>query len=60
MEKYFFKSILTNTCGIQKNGIDDLFCKANRDTDIENRHKDTKVGGVVWIGRLGLMYKTDK
>ena len=29
----------------------------NRDTDVENKHTDTKRGEVVgWIGRLGLTY----
>ena len=29
-------------CGIQKNDMDDLTCKAERDTDGENKHMDTK------------------
>ena len=30
-------------CGIQKNGTDDLICKAeNRDTGVENKCMDTK------------------
>ena len=47
--------ILTHRCGIQKNGIVDLICKAEVATDVENKCMDTKgerrVGG---IGRLGL------
>ena len=29
-------------CGIQKNGIDDLICKAEVETDVENKYMDTK------------------
>ena len=29
-------------CGIQKNGRDDLICKAETDTDVENKYTDTK------------------
>ena len=31
-------------CGIQKNGADEPVCKAERDTDVENKHMDTKGG----------------
>ena len=31
-------------CGIQKNGTDDPVCKAEIDTDVENKHMDTKGG----------------
>ena len=34
--------ILMHICGIQKNGIDDLTCKAEIDTDVENKCMDTK------------------
>ena len=36
--------ILMDICGIQKNGIDDLICKA----EIENKYMDTKEEGVGW------------
>ena len=35
-------------CGIQKNGIDDLICKAEIETHIENTCMDTKGEGGVW------------
>ena len=35
-------------CGIQKNGIDDLICKAEIDTDVENKCMDTKGGSGEW------------
>ena len=27
----------------RKNGIDDLICKAGKDTDVKNKYKDPKV-----------------
>ena len=32
--------ILMHVCGIQKNGIDDIICKAERGTDIEKKFMD--------------------
>ena len=39
--------ILTHTCiyGIQKNGTNEPICKAERDTDVENKCMDTKGKG---------------
>ena len=37
-----------HVCGIQKNGVDDLICKTNRDTDVENKRMDT-----MWEGGWG-------
>ena len=31
-----------------ENGIDDLICKTERDTDVENKHIDTKEGKGGW------------
>ena len=39
--------ILTHICGILKNGIDDLICKAEIETDIESKCMDTKGAGGV-------------
>ena len=36
--------ILMHICGIQKNGTDKPVCKAEIDTDVENKHTDTKGG----------------
>ena len=44
--------ILMYICGIQKNGIDDLVCKAERGTDIENNFMDIMDGREV-VGRIG-------
>ena len=41
--------VLMLICGIQKNGTDDLICKAETDTDIENKRMDTKGEGK-WVG----------
>ena len=51
--------ILMHICGIQENGINESILQSrNRDTDIENKHMNTKGGRgwVGWIGRLGLTY----
>ena len=40
--------VLMLICGIQKNGTDDLICKAETDTDIENKRMDTKGEGK-WV-----------
>ena len=44
--------ILMHICGIQKNGTDEPVCKAEIDTDVENKRMDTKggseVGGMNW------------
>ena len=49
--------ILTHICGIQKNGTDEPVCKAETDTDVENKHMDTKGGkrggGWWWCDELG-------
>ena len=38
-------------CGIQKNGTDDLICKAETDTDGESKHMDTSgEGGGEMVG----------
>ena len=42
--------ILTHICGIQKNGIDDLICKTEIETHVENKHMDTKWGSGGWCG----------
>ena len=34
--------ILMHICGIYKNSIDDLNCKSERDTDVENKGMDKK------------------
>ena len=48
--------MLMHTCGIQKKGTGELTCKAEIDTDAENKCMDTKrgKGWVGWTGRLGL------
>ena len=49
-EKNKYRIILL-MCGIQKNGTDELICKAETDTDVENKLVDTKggsVGGMNW------------
>ena len=40
--------ILMHICRIQKNGIEDLICKAEVETDIENKCIDTKGERVGW------------
>ena len=40
--------ILMHICGIQKNGVDDLICKAEIETDVENKSMDTKGGKGGW------------
>ena len=51
------ESIKTPVQGEEQNGIDELICKAEIETDIENKSMDTKGEGKVgWIGRLGLTY----
>ena len=41
----------------RKNGINDLICKAEIETDVEDKGMDTKgEGWVVGIGRLRLTY----
>ena len=35
-------------CGIYGNGIDELICKADIETDVENKGMDTKAGR--WVG----------
>ena len=51
-------SILTQVCGIQKNGTDEPICRGrNRDTDVENGHVDTEgegEGGMNWEIRFDL------
>ena len=44
--------ILTHICGTQKNGTDELVCRAEIDTDVENKRMDTKGGK--WWGRGGV------
>ena len=39
--------IISLICGIQKNDIDELICKTERDTDVENKHMDIKGEGGV-------------
>ena len=34
--------ILMHICGIQKNGTDEVLCKAERDTDVKNKCIDNK------------------
>ena len=36
--------ILTHICGIKKNATDEPVCKAEIETDVENKHMDTKGG----------------
>ena len=36
--------ILTHICGTQKNGTDEPVCRAEIETDVENKHMDTKGG----------------
>ena len=33
--------ILTHTCGIQKNGTDELICQTEIETEVKNKHMDT-------------------
>ena len=33
--------ILTHTCGIQKNGTDELICQTEIETEVKNKHLDT-------------------
>ena len=33
--------ILTHTCGIQKNGTDELICQTEIKTEVKNKHMDT-------------------
>ena len=40
--------ILTQICEIYKSGIDDLICKTEIDTDVKNKHEDTKRGKGEW------------
>ena len=40
--------MLTHICGIQKSGIDDLICKTEIDTDVENKGTDPKGGSGEW------------
>ena len=40
--------ILTHICGIQKNVTDEPVCKVEIDTDVENKHMDTKKGKQGW------------
>ena len=37
--------ILTHICGTQKNDTDELVCRAEIETDVENKRMDPKVGG---------------
>ena len=49
--------ILTHTCGIWKNWYQQSYLQGrNRDTEVENKHMDTKVGngGIGPIGKLRL------
>ena len=39
--------ILTHICGTQKNGTDEPVCRAEGETDVENKCMDTK-GGKRW------------
>ena len=49
--------MLTNIYGIQKNDIDDLICKIEIETQIENKHgHQGEKMWVRWTGRLGLTY----
>ena len=36
--------MLMYICGIQENGVDELICKAEIDTQTENKRMDTKWG----------------
>ena len=49
--------ILACICEIQKDNRGEPICKAERDTDVENKHINTK-WGKEWeqIGRLGLTH----
>ena len=33
--------ILTHTCGVQKNGTDELICQTEIETEVKNKHMDT-------------------
>ena len=37
-----------HVCGIQKNGTDEPVCKAEIETDVENKQMDTKGGKGRW------------
>ena len=50
--------ILTRTCGTQKYGTDEPVCRAEVETDVENKRMDTKGGKVagwwgLWWDELG-------
>ena len=48
--------ILMHICGTQKNGTGELVCRAEIETDVENKHMDTKGGkrqGWWWCDELG-------
>ena len=40
--------ILTHTCGVQKNGTDELICQTEIETEVKNKHMDTwgKAGAI--------------
>ena len=40
-------------CEIQKNGTDEPICKAEIETDVENKCMDTKGGKAGWVGGCG-------
>ena len=42
--------MLMNICEIQKNGTDELICKAEIETDVENKrvHQGGREGGMNW------------
>ena len=50
--------IIMHICRIWKNGIDDIICKAEIETDVEKKCMDNKGkrSGVGGIGRLGLTH----
>ena len=39
--------IISLVCGIYKNDTDELICKAERETDVENARMDTKGAGKI-------------
>ena len=49
--------ILTHICGTQKNGTDEPVCRAEIETDVENKRMDTKGGSEGgwgwWCDELG-------
>ena len=54
-KKIMYSKATAKNSSFFKNGIDELICKAYRDTDIENKRTNTKgAEGVGWIERLGL------